>query len=475
MRGVSIKFKVTLIISLSLLLTILLIAYVSTSTQTKNLLDASEKALSTSTSILNATIKNLMLNGEAPVVVQTFTEMKTISDIEELGLYRTDGTTAFHDFATLDTVNRNLGRRTFKKTDRLPLETIDSVHFRRVLETNTPARVDLKNTREIEYYFPILNAPDCRRCHGSDHLIRGVAYFRMSTVSVYEQIQRSNMLLIGVFVVAGVIIGIVLSMFLKRVIVKPLLSIGLTVRDVSEGKFDSRVTVRRKDEVGELGNEINRMIQGLEERFRLSKYVSNKTERLIRQRAPINTDGERQNITVLFSDIRSFTSFSERHPPKDVIAILNKILQVQAVEVERAGGDVDKFIGDAIMAIFTSEYDAVLCAYRMIACVQKVNRENRTGLHVGIGINAGEVILGNIGSETRIEYAAVGDTVNVAARLSGIAKPDMILISESVMRALEGRVEVKRIPNQTIKGKMAPINFYVVQSILDKKTMNWVR
>ncbi len=103
-----------------------------------------------------------------------------------------------------------------------------------------------------------------------------------------------------------------------------------------------------------------------------------------------------------------------------------------------------------------------------------MNEEHRTGLHIGIGINAGGLILGNIGSENRLEYAAIGDTVNVAARLSGIAKRDMILISESVMKALEGKVEAKLIPNQKIKGKMSKINFYMVKSVLDEKTLNWL-
>jgi len=136
-RGVSIKLKVTLIISLSLLLTILAIMYVSTSTQTENLLDASEKALSTSTSILDATVRNLMLNGEAPIAVRAFKEMQEIGDIEVLYLYRTDGTTAFHDYATIDRVNKNLGQRRFKKTDRLDLEKIDNEHFRHVLDEET--------------------------------------------------------------------------------------------------------------------------------------------------------------------------------------------------------------------------------------------------------------------------------------------------------------------------------------------------
>jgi class 3 adenylate cyclase len=98
----------------------------------------------------------------------------------------------------------------------------------------------------------------------------------------------------------------------------------------------------------------------------------------------------------------------------------------------------------------------------------------RLELHVGICINTGDVILGNIGSENRMEYAAIGDAVNLAARLSGIARPDMILISESVMKALEGKVIARLIPRQNIKGKTRKVNFYVVQRVLDEHSLSWM-
>lgn len=475
MRKVSIRVKIITVIVLSLLVTILVILYVSTSNQRENLLLANEKTLTTSTAMLNVTIKSLMLSGEAPLAVQTLEGLQKIQDIEELEIYRTDGSRAFHDYETLETVNMNLKGDVFEKTERIPNRTVDNNAFQEVLATSSPERVELRSTREMEYYFPILNVPECRECHGSDHFIRGIAYFRISTKSVFEQINKATILLSGVFIVAGIIISIILVLFIKRIVISPVLQIGTTVNRVGRGDFDARVPVRSMDELGQLGNEINQMIQGLEERFHLSKYVSKTTENLIRQRRKIEKVGERQNLTVLFSDIRNFTRYSDENPPEKVIEILNKILQAQAEMVEQFQGDVDKFIGDAVMALFTDEYMAVQCAYNMVRAVRNVDRQYNSGLCIGVGVNSGEVILGNIGSETRLEYAVIGDVVNVASRLSGLAKPNMILISETTMKQVEGKVKAKLISDQQIKGKIRSINFYVVQAVQDEKTGRLLR
>ena len=474
MKNMSIRFKITFFISLSILLTILVILFISARNQRQNLMEASDKTLTTNTQMLNSTIRNLMLKGEAPIVVRTLEDMQKIPDIEELELYRTDGTRAFHDYKTLNQVNGNLGKKMFMETPRIEYKSIDNDNFQKVLDSNAPGRMELKNPRAIEYYFPVLNVPECRECHGSDHFIRGVSYFRLSTADVYDQIRQANIILVAIFIIAGLIIGFILLTFLKRVIITPLLSMRRVVSEVAEGDFSPRVEVKRGDEIGELGDEVNRMIVGLEERFKLSKYVSRSTDDVVRGRGEVREEGKRQILTVLFSDIRSFTSYSEKHGPREVIKNLNRILQVQALEIERFNGDVDKFIGDAVMAIFQDEYSAVRSAYEMIKCVNNVNRDYDTGLHIGIGVNSGEVILGNIGTENRMEYAVIGDTVNLAARLSGQARPDMLLVSETVMAALEGRVTGKFIPNQSIKGKTSKINFYIITSVLDHETMRWL-
>jgi adenylate cyclase len=163
------------------------------------------------------------------------------------------------------------------------------------------------------------------------------------------------------------------------------------------------------------------------ERLELSKYVSRSTDELV-TRGGHQGIGEKKSITVLFSDIRNFTAFSDKNDPETVITELNKILQAQADIVVSNGGDIDKFVGDEVMAIFDNPYNAVKSAYQMIKAIVNLNRENSTSLYIGIGINSGEVLAGNIGSNDRREYAVIGDTVNVASRLCNLAKPNMILI-----------------------------------------------
>ena len=474
MRKSSVRTKIISIIVVSLVVTILVILFVSTRIQRNNLQSANEKTLATSTAMLNITIRNLMLNGEAPIAVRTITDLQNVQDLKEVEIYRTDGSRAFHDHTTLETVNRNLKKPFFKRTARLPNKVIDNDYFRAVLESETPRRVELKSRREMEYYFPILNLPECRACHGAGHFVRGVAYFRLSTRKVHEQIVESNVILAGIFIAAGTFLGIVLVLFLKRVIVLPLLQIGNAVRRVAGGDLQTRVSVRSRDELGELGDEINTMIKGLEERFHLSKYVSKGTQALIREKGGAAGEGERRQLTTLFSDIRSFTAFAEKHPPQDVVENLNRILQAQAEVVERWGGDVDKFVGDAVMALFTDPYRAVQCAYQMVRAVVAVDREYGTGLFVGVGMSSGEVILGNVGGANRLEYAAIGDAVNLASRLSGIAKPNMILLSEDIVESLPGKVRAKLIPGRKIKGKSARVNFYVLESVLDEHTGRWI-
>lgn len=475
MKRRSIQLKTILGVLIPLFIAILAILYISARNERDNLLEASEKTLTINTAILNATIKSLMLEGEAPIVTRTVMSLQNVQDIEELELYRTDGTRAFHDYDTLDTVNDNIKMQMFQRTERVPLKTIDNDSFREVLQSNSPKKVELRSSREMEYYFPILNVPDCRDCHGTDHFVRGVTHVRISTRSVYEQIRKATILLVAVFVVSGIVIAGVLILVLRRIIIRPLLEIGTSVREVGEGNFDVVVPVRKNDEVGELSEEINAMIKGLEERFHLSKYVSKSTEELISKRGEGEREGVKKKATVLFSDIRNFTRYAESHQPDEVIKTLNLILQAQAETVEKHNGDIDKFIGDAVMAIFENEYEALRCAYEMIGIVRKVDREYHTGLSVGIGMNCGDVIYGNIGSATRLEYATIGDTVNLAARLSDLARPGMILITENLIQCLGGSVKSKLIPDQTIKGKIKKVNFYVVQAVFDKQANRWMK
>ena len=174
---------------------------------------------------------------------------------------------------------------------------------------------------------------------------------------------------------------------------------------------------------------------------------------------------EKKRAIVLFSDIKRFTNYAEKNEPELVVKNLNKILRVQANIVEEYNGDINKFIGNEIMAIFEDEYQAVKCGYEIIKNVYLNNKKENIDLYISIGINTGEVIAGNIGTKNKLEYTVIGKVVNLASKLCDIAEPNMMLISESTYKKVNRKVKVKLISNQKTKSKTGIANFYVVQSI----------
>ncbi len=479
MKSLSIQNKILILILTAVFLITFIILYVAINNQENNLLNSTKQTLALNTQLLNSTIRNIMLDGEADIAVNTLTSFKNIPDFDEIEIYRVSGENAFNDFSTLDSVNSMQNDIEFpKRSNRRKKTTIQEKYkdtkstinnFNYVVEYKSSVEDELRQLEEMEYFFPILNFPECRKCHGETNVTRGVIHLRISIESIYNNIQASTILLLVLIGVSSVILIFILIYFTRRIIIQPVINISDTVKLVSGGDFDARVNIRDKkvkDEIDNLSSEINTMIKNIEERFRLAKYVSRSTDNLIKQGKDV-VDGQKQNITVLFSDIRGFTSYAEKNPPEKVIENLNLILDVQSQVIENYGGDIDKFVGDEIMAIFENEHNAVLAAYKMIQAVANVSNKKNINLQVGIGINSGEVIAGNIGSKNRLEYAVIGDTVNVAARLCSIAKPNMILISEETNAKLKEIIESELIKNQTIKGKSKKINFYVVKSLKD--------
>lgn len=183
--------------------------------------------------------------------------------------------------------------------------------------------------------------------------------------------------------------------------------------------------------------------------------------------------GENRNIAVLFVDIRGFTPLSESLAPEQVVGILNEYLQLTTQAVFNNGGTLDKFIGDAAMAIFNAPFDQedyiyqAVCTARDIALgsaqlEQKLMEQFGRTISFGIGINCGNAVVGNIGCEYRMDYTAIGDTVNTAARLESKAAPGEILVSEAVYEHLCGRVHMEYVEKMMLKGKKEGVNVYRV-------------
>ena len=211
----------------------------------------------------------------------------------------------------------------------------------------------------------------------------------------------------------------------------------------------------------------------------MGKYMSEDVMKsLIKNINNLGLGGKKSNVTVLFSDIRGFTSLSENMTAEQVTTLLNEYFSAMEPIVRKYNGIINKFIGDAIMAIFGEPIsdnrhpeNAVKCGYEMLLKVQELQKkwkeENKPEIRIGIGINTGEVFIGNIGSENRMEYTVIGDTVNLASRLESYNKvyKTNMLISESTYDSSKGIAEVRKISDVEIRGKANKIDIYEVVQV----------
>lgn len=228
------------------------------------------------------------------------------------------------------------------------------------------------------------------------------------------------------------------ALVFARRLSRPILHIGAVAEKVGEGDFTMRVEdVRSRDEIGDLANRFNQMIAHLGERVELMKFVSHGTMSAIQKAEAegMERGGERRSVSVIFTDIRGYTEFSERVPPEVVIEVLNRYFDVQTDIVESHQGDVDKFIGDALVAVFEGEgreARSVSCAVEITEAMMRLLEEHpEHELHVGIGVASGEVVMGAMGARERMDFTVLGSTVNLSARLCSKAAPDQVLIDDA--------------------------------------------
>jgi adenylate cyclase len=273
-------------------------------------------------------------------------------------------------------------------------------------------------------------------------------------------------------------VWVVLRFFMKRFVIKPISLIGSTAHQIGSGNLRARVQIPSRDELGQLAGQINEMANGLRERFELTKFVSAETLDAVRlSQEGIKLGGERRLRTLFFSDIRGFTAYAEKVEPEQVVAMLNTYLRAQTEIVRQYGGDIDKFVGDELVATFDDERQrgenmvvrAVRCAYAIQQRVGQLNREfpDAGRIAVGIGINTGPVVLGAMGSEARMDYTVIGDHVNTTARLCSAAGPQQILLSAASYEYLKGRADIqaRQLAPLSVKNKSEPLIVYEVTHV----------
>ncbi|MFQ5328737.1 MAG: adenylate/guanylate cyclase domain-containing protein [Thermodesulfobacteriota bacterium] len=266
-------------------------------------------------------------------------------------------------------------------------------------------------------------------------------------------------------IVAGWIVSIPIAAGLLR----PVFRLLKGTREIAIGHFGYRIPpIKSNDEVGNLVDSFNQMASELQKKEivtgALNRYVSKEVaDEILARPEDIRLGGDNRRVTVIFTDIRKFTSLSIQMPPKEIVELLNRYFTMVTAVIFRFGGTVDKFIGDAVMSVFGSPIarddhleQGVKAAVAMIALLKKVNmvRSDKgfVRLLMGVGLDSGVVIVGNMGSKTRMEYTAIGDTVNMASRLADLAGGGKILLSEEVYNRIADNVVANKLEGRQVKG-----------------------
>ena len=285
--------------------------------------------------------------------------------------------------------------------------------------------------------------------------------------------------LVGSF---GIVLGLYSAVLISGLVAEPVDRLRVAAQAVAAGDYSVRIPLNRADEFGSLIGEFNRMTAGLAERERLRQtfglHVGRKAADRILQLDP-GLSGAEQNITAMFVDIRGFTARSDDIHPREVVALLNEFLGI-AVHVieEHTSGMVNKFPGDGFMALFgaaTEEEghaDEALHAARSL--LKRLGDLNATlagrgaePLAIGIGLHTGPAIVGCIGSPERLEFTAIGHTVNLASRIEALTKVVGVplVFSEATRTALQCETGVRELPEQQVKGVDDPVRIWTVAEL----------
>ncbi|MEX2044351.1 MAG: adenylate/guanylate cyclase domain-containing protein [Opitutus sp.] len=287
---------------------------------------------------------------------------------------------------------------------------------------------------------------------------------------------------------ASLLAAIFLSRGFARRLSRPIEQLAAHTRVIAAGDYRTPLLLHRSDELGRLADAFRTMTAGLEERDRvrdlLDKNVSPEVAaQLMRDGAALG--GEEREVTILFADLRGFTTLSEKLIPHDLLTLLNRYLDRMSSEIERHGGIIDKFIGDAIMALFgaplaqpDSANRAIAASLAMQDALAGLNRElageGRPELGIGIGINTARVVAGNIGSHRRLNYSVIGDGVNVAARLQSLTRTAeyraTIITSAATVSAATGPGAFRTRPLGivSVKGRAEPVEIFAVEPTTGK-------
>jgi class 3 adenylate cyclase/HAMP domain-containing protein len=504
--------KITLVIVAILILGFGAATIWSIRVQSEVLLEESKRAARRQTETIVASIEGAMLQERPDVTRTVLQELKGASTVEGLTVYRANGVEAFTDLSTLSEVSKNaeLSQEVvanIQRMQRAPGSRDTSPAFRQAVET-LRTQDSIETLGGVPHYVvhqPIENQEKCQGCHGTDHKVRAVVRVASSMEPVFAETrrQRNSQLLIATLTILTA--GGVMTIAMRRVVVRPIGAVAEVARRVGEGDFDARVAVRSRDEIGELGAAFNEMtgrlaqaradleakntelagaLQSLQEsrqrlelleqlKGELAKFVPESVKKLLEER-PNATELEKKNVevSVLFLDIAGYTKLSEQLEPRK----LNQLVQTYFTSfleiIQAHHGDVNETAGDGLMVIFQSErggtdnaLNATQAAFAIRQRTERLNEEYGgifPPIQLHMGINTGEALVGATKLGTRWTFTATGPTTNVAARFAGSAQGGEIVVGPTTAERIRQTFVMENLGERTFKNVSQPIRVFKV-------------
>ncbi len=316
-------------------------------------------------------------------------------------------------------------------------------------------------------------------------LLAGHAVVTFSKKTMQQAMDVSKRVIVSVTVLMT-FLAIIFAFILSGRLSKPIYQLVEASKEIGEGNFDYRLNSRRNDEIGDLFIAFNEMSAGLQKKIQVenafSRYVStNVAKDILENLDKIELGGKHVQASVLFADMVGFTSMSENMPPQEITRLLNEYFSAISKVAELHKGYIDKFIGDCAMIVFgVPEEDeqhglqAISCAVMIQKLIPRLNEirkaKSQNEVFFSIGINSGDMVAGNLGTRERMEYTVIGDAVNLASRLTSVAKAGQIVISEKAYLAAGGQLNIRaeRYETINIRGKKKPVTTYLVEDIMGR-------
>jgi class 3 adenylate cyclase len=504
--------KITLVIVAVLILGFGISTIWSIRLQSAQLIEQSKAAARRQTHTIVASIEGAMLQERPDVTRTVLAELRGATPVEDLAIFRTNGTEAFTDLSTVTEVLKHAELApevvaNIERMQRAPGVTDASATFGQAVQTlRTQESLEMQGGRSFYVlHQPVENQEKCQGCHGTDSKVRAVVRVATSMEPVFAEVRRHRNIQLAIGALTIVAAGIVMTVAMRRVVVRPIESLAEVARRVGDGDFTARVPVRARDEIGDLGTAFNDMttrlaqartdlesanaeLAGALENLResrqrlelleqlkgeLAKFVPESVKQLL-ERNPNATELEQKDVevSVLFLDIAGYTKLSEQYEAKKINQMIQTYFTSFLDIIHSHHGDVNETAGDGLMVIFQSERSATdhaLNASRAAFAIrQRTDKLNEDyggvfpPIQLHMGINTGAALVGATKLGTRWVFTASGSTTNLAARFAGSAAGGEIIVGAATAARIRQHFVLESLGERTFKNVSQPQAVYRV-------------